>query len=113
MSPLFSCPQIFTSKGDMGVFRNNKREITAPKGFNFQTDKRNQQNPPIDLFNKLSLTSEVQTSEGPQLKLSQPCTLEKGSKENRWDPLEHQIINGLRGKLSTTGDRAWWRGDRD
>ncbi|KAK6935278.1 TPX2 central domain [Dillenia turbinata] len=121
--------KIFTSKGDIGVFRNNKREMTVPKEFNFQTDKRNQQNPPTDLFSKLSLTSEVQTSKGSQLKLPQPCTPKMvfpvfqlmniknyGSKENRWGPLEQQMTNGLQGKLSTTGeqtDRTLWRGDRN
>ncbi|KAF3790217.1 TPX2 protein [Nymphaea thermarum] len=52
--------KIFSSKGDIGIYRNFKRETTKPVGFNFPTDRRfPQPNPPIDLFNKLSLKSEV------------------------------------------------------
>ncbi|KAF8380405.1 hypothetical protein HHK36_027891 [Tetracentron sinense] len=44
--------KIFSSKGDMGVFRNSKRETTVPLEFNFPTDKRFQNNPPIDIATK-------------------------------------------------------------
>ncbi|MFS7913914.1 hypothetical protein Hanom_Chr02g00147321 [Helianthus anomalus] len=46
--------------------------------FNFQTEKRAQHAPPVDLFNKLSLASESgsRSSRPPSI-----CT--KGSKENR------------------------------
>ncbi|XVE57783.1 hypothetical protein DITRI_Ditri04bG0117300 [Diplodiscus trichospermus] len=76
--------KIFSSKGDIGVFRNIKRETTVPMEFNFHTEKRVQQNPPIELFSKLSLTSEIQPSNGSQLKLHRPTFIStKGSKENR------------------------------
>ncbi|KAF8413065.1 hypothetical protein HHK36_001041 [Tetracentron sinense] len=45
--------KIFSSKGDIGVFRNIKREVTVPMEFNFPTDKRFQPNPPIELFTKV------------------------------------------------------------
>ncbi|WOL13082.1 protein TPX2-like [Canna indica] len=52
--------KILDSKGDFGVFRSTKREITKPKEFNFSTTKRFQQTPLTELFNKLCLTSEAQ-----------------------------------------------------
>ncbi|CAL0314280.1 unnamed protein product [Lupinus luteus] len=63
--------KILLSKGDIGVFRNRKLETTVPTEFNFHTEKRIQHNPPTDLFSKLSLASEVQPSNGSQLKLPQ------------------------------------------
>ncbi|KAL9249048.1 TPX2-like protein, partial [Drosera capensis] len=50
---------VFATKGDLGAFKNMKRDITEPKGFQFQTKKRNQQNPPVELFSKLSLASDA------------------------------------------------------
>ncbi|KAG6541554.1 hypothetical protein Mapa_017076 [Marchantia paleacea] len=32
--------RIFDSRGDMGVYRNNKREVTQPQEFHFATDER-------------------------------------------------------------------------
>ncbi|KAF9689426.1 hypothetical protein SADUNF_Sadunf01G0091000 [Salix dunnii] len=61
-----ACPlnkKIFSSKGEMGVFRTSVRETTVPKEFNFHTEKRFQPNPPADLFSK-------------------------GPKENRLNPLQ-------------------------
>ncbi|MBA0744325.1 hypothetical protein Gogos_006957 [Gossypium gossypioides] len=79
--------KIFSSKGDIGVFRNIKRETTVPMEFNFHTEKRVPQNPPIELFSKLSLTAELQLSNGSQMTSSRPTfTSTKvilGSKENR------------------------------
>ncbi|CAL5187575.1 unnamed protein product [Lathyrus oleraceus] len=50
--------KILSSKGDIGVFRNIKQEVTVPTEFNFRTEKRLQHNPPpTDLFSKLSLRS--------------------------------------------------------
>ncbi|CAL5429782.1 unnamed protein product [Camellia sinensis] len=46
--------KIFSSKGDIGVFRNSKKETTVPMEFNFHTEKRGQHNPPVDLFNKIN-----------------------------------------------------------
>uniref|UniRef100_A0A7C8YG81 TPX2 central domain-containing protein n=1 Tax=Opuntia streptacantha TaxID=393608 RepID=A0A7C8YG81_OPUST len=78
--------KILTSRGDIGVFRNSKREVTVPKEFEFQTAKRNQQNPPIELFSKLSLNGESQLKScgksGHSRRTSIPS---KGSKENRWE----------------------------
>ncbi|KAI7994267.1 Protein TPX2 [Camellia lanceoleosa] len=85
--------KIFSSKGDIGVFRNSKKETTVPMEFNFHTEKRGQHNPPVDLFNKLSLT-ELQPSAGSHLKLPRPsCVPSKGSKENRLGSFqqEHEI----------------------
>uniref|UniRef100_A0A5B7BNU3 TPX2 central domain-containing protein n=1 Tax=Davidia involucrata TaxID=16924 RepID=A0A5B7BNU3_DAVIN len=85
--------KIFSSKGDIGVFRNSKREITVPMEFNFHTEKRVQHNPPIELFNKLSLT-ECQPNAGSQLKLPRPtCMPTKGLKENRLGSFqqEHEV----------------------
>ncbi|KAK4365277.1 hypothetical protein RND71_016635 [Anisodus tanguticus] len=70
--------KILSSKGDIGVFRNTKRETTVPMEFNFHTVKRIHHNPPIDLFNKLSLTSEPQPAGRVQLKTQRPsCFLSK------------------------------------
>lgn len=80
--------KIFSSKGEMGVFRNSKRETTVPMEFNFHTDKRFQHNPPIDLFSKLSLKTELQPNNRSQLQFPQPSYIYmKGSKENRLNPL--------------------------
>ncbi|XVF51611.1 hypothetical protein PTKIN_Ptkin04bG0198100 [Pterospermum kingtungense] len=67
--------KIFSSKGDIGVLRSIKRETTVPSEFNFQTEKRVPQNPPIELFSKMSLASELQPSSGSQRKLHQPTFL--------------------------------------
>nr|XP_011463786.1 PREDICTED: protein TPX2-like isoform X2 [Fragaria vesca subsp. vesca] len=76
--------KIFSSKGDIGVFWNSKRETTVPMEFNFQTERRTQQIPPTDLFSKLSLTSELQPNNGSRFKLPQPASVSmKDSKENR------------------------------
>ncbi|KAL2348104.1 hypothetical protein Fmac_002104 [Flemingia macrophylla] len=54
--------KILFSKGDIGVFRNRKQETTVPMEFNFHSEKRVERNPPIELFSKMSLTSEVQSN---------------------------------------------------
>ncbi|XP_022152747.1 protein TPX2 isoform X2 [Momordica charantia] len=56
-----TCPlnrKIFSSKGEMGVYRNSKQETTIPMEFKFHSEKRILQ-PPTELFNKLSLTSQL------------------------------------------------------
>ncbi|KAL4334190.1 hypothetical protein GQ457_07G009790 [Hibiscus cannabinus] len=87
--------KIFSGKGDKGFFGNNKRETTVPTEFNIHIERRLPQNPPTELFSKLSLMSELQPSKGSQMKL--PCPT-KGLKENTlvsFQP-EHEIsINGL------------------
>ncbi|XP_049935409.1 protein TPX2-like isoform X3 [Nymphaea colorata] len=53
--------KILLSEGDFSIYQSSKREATKPMGFNFSTDKRSHPtNPPTELFNKLSLKSEVQ-----------------------------------------------------
>ncbi|PRQ17936.1 putative TPX2 central domain-containing protein [Rosa chinensis] len=87
--------KIFSSKGDIGVFWNSKRETTVPMEFNFQTERRTQQIPPTDLFSKLSLTSELQPNKGTQFNLPQPTSVSvKDSKENRANNFqpEHKIM---------------------
>ncbi|KAI7731540.1 hypothetical protein M8C21_006668 [Ambrosia artemisiifolia] len=70
--------KIFSSRGDLGVFRSSKRETTVATAFNFQTEKRAQHAPPVDLFNKLSLASESGSRSS-----RAPSIFTKGSKENR------------------------------
>ncbi|WJX60380.1 hypothetical protein P8452_45596 [Trifolium repens] len=54
--------KIFSSKGDIGVFRNIKQEPTVPMEFNFRTEKRLQHDPPTEQFSKLSLRSGMQST---------------------------------------------------
>ncbi|XLS44621.1 hypothetical protein HN51_001486 [Arachis hypogaea] len=72
------------NKGDnICHFQNSKKETTMPMEFNVYTDKGVQCSPPIELFNKLSLTSEAQPNNGSQLKLPQHSGMcRKNSKEN-------------------------------
>ncbi|XP_022845423.1 protein TPX2-like isoform X2 [Olea europaea var. sylvestris] len=95
--------KILSSKGDIGVFRNCKKEITVPVEFNFRTEKRVQHNPPIELLNKLSLTSDQSTA-GSRTKLPLPISLSvKGSKENRWSSFqqEHEIKQVVKQKVTS------------
>ncbi|KMT02410.1 hypothetical protein BVRB_9g205210 isoform B [Beta vulgaris subsp. vulgaris] len=51
--------KIFESKGELGMFCNNKKQVTIPQEFHFAIDERIP--PPstvVDLFDKLSLCSE-------------------------------------------------------
>ncbi|KAL1547534.1 protein TPX2-like isoform X2 [Salvia divinorum] len=77
--------KILTSKGDLGIFLNIKKETTVPMEFNFQTEKRCHDNPLTGLFNKLSLAaSEAQVT---NFESRVPCSISthtKGSKENGW-----------------------------
>ncbi|XP_031496628.1 protein TPX2-like [Nymphaea colorata] len=87
--------KIFSSKGDIGIYRNFKRETTKPVGFNFPTDKRfPQPNPPIDLFNKLSLKSEVCHHNASQTTLPHtshsPLKIYEGEKENVNNLSQHE-----------------------
>ncbi|XP_044477104.1 protein TPX2 isoform X2 [Mangifera indica] len=87
--------KIFSSKGDIGIFRNSKRETTVPMEFSFQSGKRIQPNLPIDLFSKLSLTSELQPRNGSQLKLPQSTFMAtKSSKENRLNSFQPECESG-------------------
>ncbi|RVX08230.1 Protein TPX2 [Vitis vinifera] len=81
--------KIFSSKLGLGVFRNIKQEAIVPVEFKFPTDDGLLHDPPIELFSKLSLKSEVKSS---QPKMLHP---NKGSKENAPGPFhqEHGMIN--------------------
>lgn len=84
--------KIFSSKGEMGVFRNSKQETTIPMEFKFHSEKRILQ-PPTELFNKLSLTSQLHSNNGPTKVPSCPSVPLKSSKENNlvlFQP-EHKI----------------------
>ncbi|XP_027334552.1 protein TPX2-like isoform X2 [Abrus precatorius] len=58
------------SKEDV-VFQNSKRETAVPVEFDLQAEKGVQPNPPIELFGKLSLTSEGQANNGFNFRLPQ------------------------------------------
>ncbi|XP_011029121.1 PREDICTED: protein TPX2-like [Populus euphratica] len=95
--------KIFSSKGEMGVFQTSIRETTVPMEFNFHTEKRFQHNPPIDLFSKLSLTSELQPNNKSQLQFPQPSYLStKGPKENRLNPFqtEQKMVHSVKERQS-------------
>lgn len=63
--------KIFLSRGDLGIFRNNKPQVTTPMEFHFATDERihNQPQIPLDLFSKLSLNSQQENQPPQQTKL--------------------------------------------
>ncbi|CAA0842273.1 Cell cycle regulated microtubule associated protein [Striga hermonthica] len=94
--------KILSSKGDIGIFRNWKKESTVPMEFNFQTDKRFHNNPPIELFNKLSLACESQPEPKAPWSMSTPA---KGPKENSWGSFQqgYQIKNPAKPKLPLFG----------
>ncbi|TYH81343.1 hypothetical protein ES332_D03G193600v1 [Gossypium tomentosum] len=76
--------KIFSGKGDLGVSKNIKKETTAPMEYKIRRERRVPQNPPIELFSKLSFTSELQPSNGSQMKVPCPTFIStKGLKENR------------------------------
>ncbi|KAH9721573.1 TPX2 importin domain-containing protein [Citrus sinensis] len=54
--------KIFSSKGEIGVFRNSKQETTVPMEFNFQTERKVRPNPPVELFSKMTLPVKEKTS---------------------------------------------------
>ncbi|XVF09717.1 hypothetical protein REPUB_Repub07fG0119500 [Reevesia pubescens] len=88
-----ACPlnnKIISSKGEICVLQNLK-ETTATMEFKFLRDMRLLDEPPIELFNKLSLSSEVHSGEKSEAKMA----LSKGFKENEPAPflLQCQITN--------------------
>ncbi|MCL7042551.1 hypothetical protein MKW94_011342 [Papaver nudicaule] len=98
--------KIFSSKGDIGVFRNTKREPTIPMEFNFPTDKRFPHNPPVaDLFNKLSLTTESRQNTVPQPRLPRPARIPTESKENALGSLQqgNRTIHTVKDKAQIFG----------
>ncbi|KAL1559771.1 protein TPX2 [Salvia divinorum] len=77
--------KILTSKGDIGIFRNIKKETTVPMEFNFQTEKRCHDNPLTGLFSKLSLAASG--TQVTNFESRAPCSISrrtKGLKENGW-----------------------------
>ncbi|KAL8101218.1 protein TPX2-like [Apium graveolens] len=93
--------KVFSSKGDIGVFRSNKRETTVPKEFNFHTERRLQHDPPVDLFNRLTLDSDIRSNAESHLKVPQSTlTFTKGSKENKLGSLEQEskVVNLFQGE---------------
>ncbi|TYH81342.1 hypothetical protein ES332_D03G193600v1 [Gossypium tomentosum] len=90
--------KIFSGKGDLGVSKNIKKETTAPMEYKIRRERRVPQNPPIELFSKLSFTSELQPSNGSQMKVPCPTFIStKGLKENRlisFHP-EHEMMMHL------------------
>ncbi|KAJ8429369.1 hypothetical protein Cgig2_033201 [Carnegiea gigantea] len=83
--------KIFSSKGDIGVFRTSKREATVPRELKLSNSKKLAQNPPIELFSKLSLNSGNQPGSLPQekqhleTKVLQKNTSSAMMKENKVD----------------------------
>ncbi|XP_013593539.1 PREDICTED: protein TPX2-like isoform X3 [Brassica oleracea var. oleracea] len=71
--------QILSSRGDMGLFKNSKRETTFPLEFSFHSEKRVQPDLPTDLFSKLSIKPEIKQNSGSRTRFPQA----KGFKENR------------------------------
>ncbi|KAL1201656.1 Protein TPX2 [Cardamine amara subsp. amara] len=76
--------KILSSRGDMGIFKNSKRETTVPLEFSFHSEKRVQPDLPTDLFSKLSIKPELQSNDGSRIRFPQP----KVSKENRVNSLQ-------------------------
>ncbi|XXG67308.1 hypothetical protein AAC387_Pa06g0686 [Persea americana] len=86
--------KILLSKGDIGVFCTSKRETTVPREFTFMTEKRFRQNPPVELFNKLSLTSEPKQNAVSQSTANQPFLRPvKNSKDMNGSSETHMITN--------------------
>ncbi|XP_042503645.1 protein TPX2-like isoform X2 [Macadamia integrifolia] len=85
--------KIFSSRGEIGVSQNSKREVTVPMEFDFSKDKRSRHRPPIELFNKLSLSSELQQKTASQPKLAWSSSVHaKGSKENTPGPFRREHV---------------------
>ncbi|KAJ9679135.1 hypothetical protein PVL29_021152 [Vitis rotundifolia] len=91
--------KIFSSKLGVGVFRNIKQEAIVPVEFKFPTDDGLQHDPPIELFSKLSLKSEVKSS---QPKMLHP---NKGSKENVTGPFHQE--HGMIKVVKENPQRSW------
>ncbi|XWS37727.1 hypothetical protein CRYUN_Cryun19dG0069800 [Craigia yunnanensis] len=88
-----ACPlnkKIISSRGENGVLQN-MNETTATREFKFLADRRLSDEPPIELFNKLSLSSEVHFGEKSREKMA----LSEGFEGNEPGPfiLQCQIMN--------------------
>lgn len=82
--------KISSGKGDPGVFRNIRQDTAASMDNNFPMNKGSLNEPPIDLFRKLSLASEVHNNLKSQSKMP---LVSKESKENAPQSflLEHEM----------------------
>ncbi|KAF2552193.1 hypothetical protein F2Q68_00037290, partial [Brassica cretica] len=85
--------KILSSRGDMGLFKNSKRETTFPLEFSFHSEKRVQPDLPTDLFSKLSIKPEIKQNSGSRTRFPQA----KGFKENR--VYSFQAGNEVKSKL--------------
>ncbi|XVE64116.1 hypothetical protein DITRI_Ditri07aG0076000 [Diplodiscus trichospermus] len=98
-----ACPlhkKIISSEGENGVLQNMNK-TTATMEFKFLTDRMLSDEPPIELFSELSLSSEVHTGEKPREKMA----FSEGFKENEPDPflLQYQIMNVAKENLRRNG----------
>ncbi|CAM8882343.1 unnamed protein product [Rhodiola kirilowii] len=86
--------KIFSSKGEFGVGRSTKRNATIPVEFKFETERRIQNCPPVDLFSKLSLAPELQPTNGNEKLSRLTFATVKGTKENKVSSRqEHEMTN--------------------
>lgn len=93
--------KIFSSKGDIGVFRTSKREATVPREFKLSNSKKLAQNPPIELFSKLSLNSGNQPGSLPEEKQHlQTKGLQKNTSSDMMK--ENKIPNSINWKPKTS-----------
>lgn len=80
-------PKIFLSRGDLGIFRNTKRQVTMPVEFHFATEERIHSQPqiPLDLFSKLSLNSQQENQPPKNTKLEpfHLLTEDRGQKKEK------------------------------
>ncbi|KAG2711153.1 hypothetical protein I3760_04G063800 [Carya illinoinensis] len=85
--------KILSSTGEFDVFQNFKQEVAFSREFNFSTHKMLPDKPPIELFSKLSLSSDTQHNGKSQSKMHLPT---KGSKENTPGPFyqAHERMGG-------------------
>ncbi|XP_052728063.1 protein TPX2 isoform X2 [Vigna angularis] len=95
--------KITRSKGD-GVFRKCRQETTVPMEFDLQSEKEVQQDPPIELFSKLSLTSECQPNNGSHFKLPQHSGMCR--KEKTFMFGANQTSRGNGGCINLMGERS-------
>ncbi|CAN6457394.1 unnamed protein product [Victoria cruziana] len=69
--------KILESKGELGVFRNQKHQATVPQEFHFATDERLPPvQPVLDLFDKLSITSDYREKEVLRTTIPNPFNLQ-------------------------------------
>ncbi|KAG4390812.1 hypothetical protein AAZX31_05G052700 [Glycine max] len=98
--------KILPSKGNGGVFHNSKHETTVPMESDLQTEKEVQHDPPIELFSKLSLTSEGQPNNGSHFKLPQHSGMCR--KEKAFMLRANQTSRGNGSCISLMGARRSW-----